>query len=144
MKANIELGLDLSAEQIGWAMAEHAKLYHRFVDFMEETDLLIAPVGAVTPFDKPQSHPTETDGKPLRTYIEWVGLSFGITLTTHPVICMPCGLDEAGMPFGIQLVGRRHGEARLLSIARALESELARDKKTVRPLPNLSSLSNRT
>jgi Asp-tRNA(Asn)/Glu-tRNA(Gln) amidotransferase A subunit family amidase len=140
VRANVELGLGLTAEQIGWAMAEHAKLYRRFVGFMEEVDLLIAPVAAVTPFEKPQSHPTEINGEPLETYVSWIALTFGLTLTCHPVLCMPCGLDHKGMPFGIQLVGRRQGEAKLLSIARALESELGRETSTERPLPDLERL----
>jgi amidase len=38
----------------------------------------------------------------------------------NPAVVTPCGLDRAGLPIGLQLVGRRWGEARLLAVAQAL------------------------
>ena len=32
----------------------------------------------------------------------------------HPAIAMPCGLDGDGLPIGVQLVGKRWSESRLL------------------------------
>ena len=34
---------------------------------------------------------------------------------------MPAGFDDDGLPLGVQLVGRRDGEATLLSLAAQLE-----------------------
>ena len=38
----------------------------------------------------------------------------------HPAIAMPCGLDGDGLPIGVQLVGKRWSESRLLAVAQAL------------------------
>jgi len=38
----------------------------------------------------------------------------------HPALVLPHGLDQAGLPLGAQLVGKRWGEARLLGVARAV------------------------
>jgi aspartyl-tRNA(Asn)/glutamyl-tRNA(Gln) amidotransferase subunit A len=42
-------------------------------------------------------------------------------LTGNPAISIPCGFTAQGLPVGLQLIGPRWGEARLLSIALAYE-----------------------
>ena len=123
---NTKLGLEFSALDVAEALTEHTRLYRRFLRFMGDWDLLIAPTASVPPFDKTVLYPETINGKPLKTYISWIGITYGITLTAHPVVVLPCGLDRTGMPFGIQLVGRRGQEAALIAAAMALEGELAR------------------
>ncbi|MFN8492447.1 MAG: amidase family protein [Caldilineaceae bacterium] len=43
-----------------------------------------------------------------------------INYTGHPAVAMPYQLDAAGLPIGVQLVGKRWGEARLLAAAQAV------------------------
>jgi len=43
-------------------------------------------------------------------------------LTGHPALSLPCGLTAAGLPVGLQLVGRMFDEAMLLRIGSAYES----------------------
>jgi aspartyl-tRNA(Asn)/glutamyl-tRNA(Gln) amidotransferase subunit A len=45
-------------------------------------------------------------------------------VTGHPAITIPCGSTPEGLPIGAQLVGRRGGTLRLLTVARALEPYL--------------------
>ncbi len=40
--------------------------------------------------------------------------------TGHPAIVLPYTLDATGLPLGIQLVGKRWNESRLLAVAKAL------------------------
>jgi aspartyl-tRNA(Asn)/glutamyl-tRNA(Gln) amidotransferase subunit A len=42
-------------------------------------------------------------------------------LTGHPALSVPCGLTGAGLPCGLQLVGKRQATAELLSLALACE-----------------------
>ena len=42
-------------------------------------------------------------------------------MTGHPAVTVPAGLHSAGLPMGVQLVGRHFEEARLLAIAARLE-----------------------
>jgi amidase len=76
----------------------------------------------------------------MRTYFHWLALAYGLTLTAHPVACIPCGRDGTGMPFGIQLCGRRYGDWRTLAIAAALEQHLQSIPELARPLPDLDAL----
>jgi amidase len=50
-------------------------------------------------------------------------------------------LDRAGMPFGLQIVGPRGGDAQVLAAAMALEALLAGDPATARPVPDIAALS---
>jgi amidase len=79
----------------------------------------------VPPFPVEQRFPTEIAGETLTTYIDWMFLTFVITLTGCPAISLPCGLSRDGLPIGLQLVGRPHGDAELLGYARLIEHALA-------------------
>ena len=56
-------------------------------------------------------YPAEIDGKPTRTYFHWLALAYYPSLAGHPALCLPVGLDRNGMPFGLQIVGPRGGDA---------------------------------
>ncbi len=44
------------------------------------------------------------------------------------------------MPFGLQIVGPRGGDAKVLRVAAALEALLAGDPRTARPVPDIAAL----
>jgi amidase len=78
--------------------------------FFDAYDLLVCPTVAVPPFLAEQRFPTEIAGETLTTYIDWMFLTFVITLTGCPAISLPCGLSKDGLPIGLQFVGRPHGD----------------------------------
>ncbi len=82
----------------------------------------------------------EINGEAMDTYMRWLAITYGITMTTHPVALLPCGRDDRGLPFGIQVVGRTRGDAQLLRIAHSLERVMAADPVLARPLPDLEKL----
>jgi amidase len=78
-----------------------------------------------------QRFPTEIAGEKLVTYIDWMFLTFVITLTGCPAISLPCGMTRDGLPVGLQLVGRPHGDAELLGHARLVEQALGFEQKVM-------------
>jgi amidase len=121
---NIEKGKNLTAAEIIAAQRARHTLFHRVAQFFNNYDLLVCPTVAVAPFPIEQRFPTEIAGEKLTTYIDWMFLTFVITLTGCPAISLPCGLTREGLPVGVQLVGRPHGDAELLGVARLLEQAL--------------------
>jgi len=119
---NIKQGLSLTPEQIGDGEKLRTRLWHRVRAFMETRDLLILPTVAVPPFPVEQPYPTEINGRPLDNYTQWFFLTYGITVTGLPVISVPCGFTKAGLPVGLQIVGRRRREAAVLRAAAAFEA----------------------
>jgi Asp-tRNA(Asn)/Glu-tRNA(Gln) amidotransferase A subunit family amidase len=138
--ANVEEGMRYTLEDFGRAHTAQTAIYRRFQTFFEEFDLLVTPGITVPPFAWTTLYPAEIDGAKVRTYFHWLALAYGVTLTGHPTICIPCGTDANGLPFGIQIVGPRNGDAFLLSAAAAIERELANSPATSRPLPDLAKL----
>ena len=84
----------------------------------------------------------KTNGKKMENYMDASLIRSALTLTGHPVLALPCGLDHLGLPFGVQLVGRRRGDHDLLRIALALENKLSKIEGLQRPRPNLETLTS--
>lgn len=138
--ANVQEGLRYTLEDHAWAHNRQTLIYQRTQEFFREHDLLITPGITRNPFPWTTLYPAEIDGTPTRTYFHWLALAYGVTLTGHPAILLPCGVDEQGLPFGIQVVGPRGSDAWLLRVAAALERRMAGDARTARPLPDLAKL----
>jgi amidase len=121
---NIEKGQALGAAEIIGAMQARHALFHRVAAFFEDYDLLVCPTVAVPPFAVEQRFPTAIAGEALTSYIDWMFLTFVVTLTGCPALSLPCGLTADGLPVGLQLIGRPHGDAALLGMATLLEQTL--------------------
>ena len=138
--ANVELGFGYSMADVARAMSAHTALYRRFLSFMQDHDVLIAPCAAVPPFPVDELYCDTINGEKLANYYRWLGTTYGLTLTSHPVAVIPCGLDATGTPFGIQVCGRRGADLEVLAISAALEAHLATIPETARPVPPLDRL----
>jgi amidase len=132
---NYEQGLKLTAVDIARADVRFTEIYRGAVQFFREFDLLITPTCGVGPWPKHDMFPREVGGRPTPDYIDFGRMTYGITLINHPAISIPCGLDERGLPFGLQLVAPRGKDAFLLQAAMALEQVLE-----PRPRPDLRKL----
>jgi amidase len=140
MHANVEEGLRYSALDVARALAAQTAIYQRWQAFFADYDVILSPAITISPRPWSELYPAEIDGKPTLNYFHWLALAYAVTIVGHPALSLPVGLDSAGMPFGLQIVGPRHGDAKTLSIAAALERELAGDDRTCRPRPDLAAL----
>lgn len=132
---NYEQALELTAEDVGWALAEHNRLHQHIDRFFGEFDLLICPGATVGPFPIEDHYVAEIDGVEMDTYVKWATLTNVLSAMGTPVVAMPCGTDEDGMPFGFQIVGPRRSDAYVLRAARALEGLFETDPALQRPIP---------
>ena len=135
VRANVEEGLRYTAADVARAQALQTQLYRRWQDFFATHDVVITPSITISPRAWTELYPAEIDGKPTRTYFHWLALAYAVTLAGHPAVSLPVGLDRNGMPFGLQIVGPRGGDAYVLAVAAALEDMLAGDVRTARPVP---------
>ena len=118
---NTEHGLSLSSEEIGRAEVERGGIINRTARFFEEYDVLVCPTVVSPPFDVDIRYLTEIDGHTFPTYISWLILTFALTLTGCPVISVPCGFTESGLPVGIQIMAPWREEGYLLGVAALFE-----------------------
>ena len=121
---NIEQGLGQGAQEVAAAELARGALFHRMAAFLDEHELLLCPAACVVPFRVETRWPREVDGDKMESYIEWLRICSAITLTSSPVVALPCGFTPGGLPVGLQLVGRLRGEHALLRAAAAVEELL--------------------
>ena len=138
--SNVEAGHAMSLADVAHAERAWSKLYADFEAFFEDIDLLIVPGNAVSPFMIADGIPKSVGGKPMQNYVDASLIRSALTLTGHPVIAVPTGRDSVGMPFGVQIVGRRRGDLDLLAAAAALEAEIKIRPALSVSAPDLSAL----
>lgn len=132
---NYQDGLKLGVAQIAQANIRWTEIYRSAVAFFNDHDLLITPTCGVSPWPKHEIYPKRVAGRETPNYFDWVRMTYAVTLLNHPAISIPCGVDERGLPFGLQLVAPRGKEAFLLQAAMALEAVLE-----PRPVPDIRKL----
>jgi amidase len=141
VRANVAEGLAYSAADVAHAGILQTQLYQRWQAFFAAgTNLIITPAITISPRPWSELFPAEIDGEKTRTYFHWLAMAYIVTLTGHPAISIPMGRDAKGMPFGLQIVGPRGGDALVLRAAAAIEAAVAGDATLTRPVPDIAGL----
>ncbi|MGE4562176.1 MAG: amidase family protein, partial [Rhodospirillales bacterium] len=126
---NIRKGMELSADDIGHANIEQGRTYREIRGFFDNFDFLVTPATVVPPFDRDCRYPEEVDGKKLKTYFDWLAITYAISLTSCPAMSVPMGFTDNGLPVGVQIIAPPFAEADLFRAAAALEGLLEIDNK---------------
>lgn len=140
VRANLDMAASISLADRAWAHLEQTRIARRFAALLERYDLIVSPVSPVSPFPWTELYATHVDGQAMKNYYHWLGLTYVVTLATNPALSLPCGQDEQGMPFGLQVVGHLHQDARLLACAQALETLFDASPELARPRPDAALL----
>jgi Asp-tRNA(Asn)/Glu-tRNA(Gln) amidotransferase A subunit family amidase len=97
-------------------------LYDAVESALSGYDALVCPTLATPTLSHDEPFPTEIDGQNVSGLpMDWM-LSWVFNMTGHPVVNVPAGLVD-GLPVGMQLVGPRYSESRLLDVAALFERE---------------------
>lgn len=144
IRDNVALGHSMSLLDRGWAHAEQTKILRKFNALMVDFDVILLPTSPVSPFPWTQSHAKEIDGQSMDNYYRWLALCYRGSLAGGPSITLPCGRDQLGMPFGLQMLGPVRGDDGLLAAAKALETLFAGSAETARPVADMESLAPST
>ena len=81
-----------------------------------QVDCLLTPVAPTTAFRL-----NEKMQDPLKMYLSDV-YTVSLNLAGLPGLSIPCGVDDSGLPVGVQLVGKSFAEGDLLRVAHVLEN----------------------
>lgn len=138
--ANVAEGLALRPEEITRALIDHQRYALRWHAFFGQTDYLITPAVCTGPRDWHELYPTDIDGMPTQSYYHWLAMAYASTLAGCPSLTIPCGRDENALPFGLQIIGRRHDDRGVLAFGAALERMIA-GVESLRPrIPDMTAL----
>jgi amidase len=140
VRANVEEGLSYTALDAADAFNLQTKLYRNWQRFFETTDYLLTPAVTISPRDWHELYPAEIDGVPTKSYYHWLAMAYASTLAGHPSVTIPAGRDGLGMPFGLQIIGRKGDDLGTLVVAAEMEAIFAGDDE-LRPVrPDLDAL----
>lgn len=99
------------------ALEVRTLIKREFERVLEQCDMILAPVAPTTAYRL-----GEKTGDPLQMYLGDI-YTVPVNIAGLPALSLPCGRDAAGLPIGMQLIGRAFGEAELYQAAYAFEQE---------------------
>jgi aspartyl-tRNA(Asn)/glutamyl-tRNA(Gln) amidotransferase subunit A len=112
-------GRELAATDLLEAMAARAALYETMRRYHERYDLLLTPTMPITALEAGRELPASGDFGP--EWFDWSPYTWPFNVTGQPGASVPAGLDAAGLPIGLQIIGRMRDEPTVLRAARAVE-----------------------
>ena len=113
---------NLRATQIAAAQRFRTAMWEKTVNWFRRYDLLVCPTLCVEPFPNGQFCPDSLRTAPLRTQLLGWLLTYPFNmLSPLPVASVPCGVTVNGLPVGLQIVGKPHGDAAVLRAAANFE-----------------------
>lgn len=119
----LDLATLFTARDLARVEFHRADLWEKLWPFFEKYDLLLTPATACPAFD---FVPGGMVCPPSIAGIEvgpanWTPFTFPFNFSGQPAISVPCGFTKAGLPVGLQIVGRRFDEESVLRAAHAFE-----------------------
>ena len=121
VRRHLEWGHKLLAVDYLGALPRRREIAEDFEAAFEDVDIILAPTSPI-PAPRIGENEVRAPGERETTVrAELLRLTRPANLTGFPAISIPCGFTREGLPVGMQLLGPRWGEARLLAVALAYE-----------------------
>jgi aspartyl-tRNA(Asn)/glutamyl-tRNA(Gln) amidotransferase subunit A len=121
----VAMASDWSGTDYQRAMFKRTELFRMVQGWFETADYLVTPTLSCTalPIDQDLFEPIRIDGieaGELRR--NWFPYTMPFNITGHPAITICSGYDGAGLPIGLQIVGRFRDDASVLRAAALYEA----------------------
>lgn len=115
-------GSNMSIRGLARALAYRDTVIRTIDEALERFDVWLCPVTAGPAFThrKPGSA-VAVDDQQVSYFVAVGGYTTPFSLSGHPVVVLPTGRSKQGLPMGVQLVGQRWGDLRLLDIAETVD-----------------------
>jgi aspartyl-tRNA(Asn)/glutamyl-tRNA(Gln) amidotransferase subunit A len=113
----------ITVEDIQAATQKRGALGSQMREFMLGYDALLTPSLPGVAFEAGKLQPADPDNK--GKWVNWTPFTYPFNLTQQPAASVPCGFTKAGLPVGLQVVGRMFEDARVLRICSAYENAVS-------------------
>jgi aspartyl-tRNA(Asn)/glutamyl-tRNA(Gln) amidotransferase subunit A len=120
----IERGFSWGGVEVAAALCASSAIKAAFTSFFGEFDLLLAPTVPCVAWPLTRLSPEAIGGRQASPRAHAVFTPF-VNHAGLPAISIPCGRDESGLPFGIQIIARRGHDRLLLGAAKRIEHEIS-------------------
>jgi len=84
--------------------------------FFDEWDFLLTPAASVAAFPADRLQPADWPQHPW-DWMSWAEFSYPFNMSGNPAASIPCGVTSEGLPVGLQIVGRRFDDLRVLQLS---------------------------
>ncbi|HXW83599.1 MAG TPA: amidase, partial [Candidatus Binataceae bacterium] len=121
VRASREVGLGMTAAQYVEAVHQMHELSRQLLLRLAPYDVLITPTLA-RPAPRIGSLPSAPE-RMQQEFGDWAPFAFPWNMTGQPAFSLPNGFNRAGLPIGLQLVGRPADEVTLIQLAAQFEKE---------------------
>lgn len=119
--ACIEAGMNISVVDY-LLMRERKMAYVSAINhWFEDWDFLLTPAVSVAAFPADRLMPADWPSHPW-DWVSWAEFSYPFNMSWNPAASVPCGFTAAGLPVGLQVVGRRFDNLGVLQAAAAFEA----------------------
>jgi len=115
----IEAGMGLSAGAVYDASVIRSRWHAVAARLFDRFDAVVLPSAQVWPFPAEWRWPEEIAGRKMDTYHRWMEVVIPASLIGLPALSVPIGFDAAGLPMGMQIIGRSGDDAGVLAIGQA-------------------------
>ncbi|MDE2515592.1 MAG: amidase [Rhodospirillales bacterium] len=88
--------------------------------FFEDWDFLLTPAVSVAAFPATELMPAHWPQHDW-DWLSWAEFSYPFNMAWNPAASVPCGFTEAGLPVGLQIVGKRFDDLGVLQASAAFE-----------------------
>ena len=79
---------------------------------------------AVPPFPNSQTDVASIDGNVMANIIDYLRITYIVSLVGFPALSIPCGWTKEGFPIGLQIIAAPFREDRLVEFGAMLEQKL--------------------
>ena len=115
-------GANLTIRGLAEALEYRDTMIRTIDDLLERFDAWLCPVTVGPAFTHQKAGtPIELDGQAISYFVAVGGYTTPFSLSGHPVVVLPTGCSTQGLPIGVQLVGQRWSDQRLLDVAATLD-----------------------
>jgi len=124
-KKGLLKGLKMSLHDYARILTRRDLLISKLENFLAGWDAWLCPVTAGPAFPHCKTgQPIVVDEQQMSYFMASIGFTTVFNLTGNPVVVIPMGKSGEGLPVGMQIVGRRWNDMRLLSIAQAVSKAI--------------------
>lgn len=118
--AQIQAGLNLSGVDVADALFFREELLACLTACFDKIDVLLCPTAPVTAWKLTEPWPSAINGSPAgprdHAVFTWI-----INQVFAPACSVPCGLDDKGLPVGIQVIAPRFCDSLVLEMSKRLQ-----------------------
>ena len=116
----VQQSRSITIDDLQDANKQRGALGSQMRQFMQPYDALLTPTLPIAAFESGKLQPADPDDK--GKWVNWTPFTYPFNLTQQPAASVPCGFTKAGLPVGLQVVGRMFEDAHVLRICAAFEA----------------------